>query len=332
MNPFNALSVIKETNKHFICRCPFCGDSNNRTHAHLYISKKYPVFKCFRCNMQGHISLLEKQLHEECKYEYTNTIQYNLPTLDVSIVLEEVNDMLEAYAPYISNEEIEYFKSRTHLKNFTIDTVKKFGLFPDYSARSYLYNLDKKKFSVLLNEPKRVWTLRGFGSALSGRSIDKNISIRYVVGELILPWTQFVHSDTFFVRSKVVQEYNPTRVPPNLVCAEGVYDCINLYLNRSRFRFDDSSTLFVAVQCSDYRRAIKLFQMMYDTYPKNIEVFADIDRTPDMMRKMFENDINKSNITIHWPKVKDWDPIGPIKCSINLGGGYHYSHIQSLRE
>lgn len=332
MNPFNTLSVIKETNKHFICRCPFCGDSDNRRHAHLYISKKYPVFKCFRCNMQGHISLLEKQLHEECQYEYTNTLQYNLPNLDVSVVLDEIADMLEAYSSYISEEEIAYFKSRTHLRNFNVNVVKKFGLFPDYSARSYLYNLDKKKFSVLFNESRRVWTMRGFGSAISGRSIEKNSQIRYVVGELILPWTQFIRVDSYLVRSKVVQEYNPMKVPQNLVCAEGVYDCINIYLNRERFMLDDSNTLFVAVQCSDYRRAIKLFQTMYGTYPSNVQVFADIDRTPDMMKAMFINDVSKSNITVHWPRVKDWDPIGPIKCSINLGGGRDYSHIQSLRE
>ena len=200
MIPFKSLVLNKETSTHFIFRCPFCGDSDNRHHAHLYVSKKIPVFKCFKCNTQGHIRLIEELIKETCEYEYTSTIQYNLSNLDVMIALDEIEDLLQSYSSFISSEELNYFKERSHLQNVSLKTVKKFSIFPDSIARKYLYNIDRYKFRCLDSDSKRVWTIRGLGSYISGRAIN-DTPIRYVNGEYQeYVWNSFLTTDCYLVR------------------------------------------------------------------------------------------------------------------------------------
>ena len=321
MTPFKSLVLNKETDTHFICRCPFCGDSDNRHHAHLYISKRIPVFKCFKCNTQGHVRLIEELIKESCSYEYSSTIQYNLSNLDVMIALDEIESLIESYSSYITNDELMYFKERSQLKNISLKTIKKFSIFPDSIARNYLYNIDKTKYRILegCNDSKRLWTIKGLGSSISGRSLDTNSQIRYVIGEYQeYLWNHYLTTDCYLVRSKLIQNYNSLRHPKNLICCEGVYDCVSIYLNRKKFNISDLDSIFVAVQSSDYSRAIKFFKTLYSSYPKEVQVFADIDRTVSTLKRLFNKYIDKTHIVVNWPYVKDWNPISSIRCSLEL--------------
>lgn len=46
----------------WLIRCLFCGDSNNKSHAHLYVNKEHGAFKCQRCNEDGGFNALRGML------------------------------------------------------------------------------------------------------------------------------------------------------------------------------------------------------------------------------------------------------------------------------
>lgn len=318
--PFTSIKFIKETDEEYIYRCPFCMDSDNKSHAHLYISKRYPIFYCQKCTTHGNIKLLEYKLHEKCKIEYNTSLQYDLPNLNIKKILYEVKELIKYQYFNISDIEKEYFKSRTRLKKITLDNAIKFSLFPDNFCRYYIHTENKEKFNKIdlyKNDYMRVWTIRGFGSGISGRSIVKDFPLRYMNGIVKVPWKDMLDLDSYFIRSKVLDNLN--EVPNNLIISEGIYDCISIYLNRNRFLLSDNDSLYVAVQCSLYNRAIKIFNMIYNCYPRNIIIFADVGISIDILKKQFSNLSNVCDtIIVNYPMIKDWDPIGLVKHSIRL--------------
>ena len=219
----------------------------------------------------------------------------------------------------ITNEEKEYFQSRTKLKRITIDNAIKFSLFPDSYCRKYLLQEENEKFNKIdLNkDPLRVWTIRGFGSGISGRSIIKDFPLRYMNGIYKVPWIDMLELDSYFIRSKAIDNLNYS--PKNLIISEGIYDCISLYLHRNRFMINDNDSLFVAVQCSLYKRAVKMYNILYNCYPKNIIIFADVGIDIELLKKQFSNICKLcDNIVVNYPMVKDWDPISMIRYSIKI--------------
>lgn len=318
--PFNKIQFVNETEQHYIYKCCFCGDSQKHSnHGHLYISKTSPVFFCHRCNKSGHISELIEYLHEPCHIQYSSTIEYDLPNLNISDILSKMNKVIEGLSIYITDYEKEYFKRRTKLKNITIDNIIKYSLFPDLCARKLLYD---KIFKKLNNDPYRTWTIRGLGSYLSGRTLDSNnTSIRYINGDIHMPWDRFLTIDSYFIRSSVIKKFNQNIAPKNLIVAEGVYDIVNLFLRRNKYFIEENNSFFVAVQCSNYIRAFKLYNMMWNNIPENIIVFADRGITLNELKNQFnniKNNNNRINIKFNWPKIKDWEECGPIDYFYNF--------------
>ena len=134
-----------------------------------------------------------------------------------------------------------------------------------------------------------------------------------------MPWSNYLNTDCYFIRSSIIQNYNISNVPDNLIICEGVYDCVPLYLNRKKYLINEKNSLFVAVQCGSYNRALKLFNILYDRLPKNVIIFADSNITPDTLKEQFKkakNNIQK--ITINWPCIKDWEEVGPIRFSMEI--------------
>lgn len=292
-----------------------CLDSRKRADkGHLYISKTSPVYYCHRCGRSGYIRELEDFIKEKCNIEYSLTIEYNLPNLNISEILYQMNKLIEFLSIYITDYEKEYFRKRVKLKRITIDNIIKYSLFPDYFARQLLY---EKIFKKLPNDPYRTWTIRGFGSYLAGRSLDNNNPIRYINGDINdIPWNKFLTIDSYFIRSSIIKKFNMNNAPKNLIIAEGVYDIVNLYLRRDRYFIKEEDSFFVAVQCSNYERAFKLYNMIWNDIPKNIIIFADMGITLNELKRQFEKiKNNKINIKANWPMIKDWEECGPINYS-----------------
>ena len=225
-----------------------------------------------------------------------------------------MNKLIEMLSIYITDYEKEYFRKRVKLKKITINNIIKFSLFPDCFARKILY---EKIFKKINNDAYRTWTIRGLGSYISGRSLDDKNCIRYINGDIEdIPWNKFLTTDSYFIRSSVIKKYNQNNAPKNLIVAEGVYDIVNLYLRRSRYFIEEENSFFVAAQCSNYERAYKLYNMMWNDIPKNIIIFADMGITLDQIKNQFEKiKNNRINIKVNWPIIKDWEECGPINYS-----------------
>ena len=313
--PFESIRLIEETQNELICRCPFCGDSKNESHGHLYISRRWPVFHCFRCNAQGSIRELEKLLGEKCRISYSRTVVYELPIFNAERVLGDTRDMISTYSPLVSDEEKRYFGSRVGLVSISRSDIVTFSLFPDLiSKRIGLFSPGAK--CTLENEKsKRVWTMRGLGTMVSGRATDGSV-MRYVNAKVDCDWSRFVIADTYFIRSGCCLNPRRNKTPRNLVVAEGIYDIASIYVKRKMYGFDDSSTFFTAVQCSDYTRGIKMFLQLWNNNPENITVFADIDRTAESLRRLFSK--CGQEIEVRWPRGKDWCPAGAVACTMKF--------------
>lgn len=315
--PFLGIKWISETDDDYVGRCPFCGDSQKSSkHAHLYVSKRYPIYHCYRCNAKGFLKDIENLLKESCKKEYVLSIKYQVSKLDVPQILSETRNLIKLYSMFITDQEKEYFRSRTKLKSISDTTIQKFALFPDYYARSFLYN---NIFKKLPRDCYRTWTMRGFGTGVSGRAHEKNDHIlRYVNGDLQLPWSSYVQTDTYFIHSYPIQQYGKM-IPTNLVIAEGIYDIVPLYLHRGKYGINDKDTVFMAAQCSAYDRCLTVYRMMYNTLPQNITIFADVGIGLDKLRSQFGAYTNRGrNIVANWPMYKDWEECGPSVQSISI--------------
>jgi DNA-directed RNA polymerase subunit RPC12/RpoP len=108
--PFSKIKWVSETENDFVGRCPFCGDSvKNKNHAHFHVGKRYPVYHCFRCGAKGFIKSLETFLNEHCSHEYVYTLTYDLPSLDVGVVQNHLNEILDAFSILLSKDETNYF-------------------------------------------------------------------------------------------------------------------------------------------------------------------------------------------------------------------------------
>lgn len=318
--PYTSIKFANETKTHWIYKCPFCGEEHvakfKRKHAHLYISKKTGVFFCFRCNESGNYLKLENFIHEKSKVPFTNTITYDLQILDIPTILDQMNIILESYSIYITDNEKEYFKNRTKIKHdITIDDIIRYNLFPDYYARGILYN---EIFSKINYDEYRTWVIKGLGTGLAGRSHNAEKCLRYINGETVTPWSKFINNDCYFIRNNVIKKYDRSHAPLNLIIAEGVYDIIPIYINHNKYMINNDNSMFTAVQCSNYARALKLYLTMYNQFPKNVIIFADSGISLELLKKQFLNAKNKTNIMINWPCVKDWEETGPIRCNIKI--------------
>ena len=314
--PFHSIKFIKETEDEFIYRCPFCSDSPNKSHGHFYISKRYPVYFCQRCSASGSIKTLEKELDERCNVEYNTSIEYNLPELSISKVLYEIRELIKYLYHDVSNKEKEYLQSRSKLKNITLSNILKFSIIPDSYCKLSLSQNDKYKKINFFNDELRLWTISGLGSILSGRTIENKTDMRYMTCTNNVPWKRFLSIDCYFIRSKVIQNFNSFNPPKYLIISEGIYDCINIYLNRSKYLLREEDSLYMAVQCNLYSRALSLYSLMYNFFPEEIIVFADMGIDMKMIYKQFNNAIkHKVKITVNYPMLKDWEPFSIIRSS-----------------
>jgi len=129
--------IYKQTNNNWIqIFCPFCGDATrkaNPTHGHLYLSKSFPYFLCFRCNSSG--NLIKLLLHTEFNnHEIINTLQ------KIS-----KNNIDYLYYKHIENKNINKVELYEIINKQHDNFIQNYG-FDDYNQfRNYL---DKRSIDI----------------------------------------------------------------------------------------------------------------------------------------------------------------------------------------
>lgn len=315
--PFKGIIWISQTDDDWIGRCPFCGDSQkSSSHGHFYLAKRYPIYHCFRCNAKGYVDSLEKHINERSQVEWNLSISYDLPMLNVPTILKEMKDLLKFCSYAITPNELDYFKLRVRLKSIGESDIIKYSLFPDYYARGVLY---KDIFSKIKSDSYRTWVMRGFGGGLNGRAHDPSKSnFRYINGDYPVPWKSFITDDVYVIRSKAIENYGTNDITC-LVIAEGLYDIIPLYLNRLKYRLDDTHTVYMAALSSAYSRCISVFNLLFEKKPNNVYIFADNNITKKFLSDQFRSLSRTQTVIANWPnEEKDWENGPPIGLSIKI--------------
>ena len=85
----NKLLLYNSDKTEIMVRCPYCGDSNNKNHAHFYIKSTTPYeFFCQKCEIKGYLNednlkdfniyndLLFNDLYKEIKEYKKNYLIY----------------------------------------------------------------------------------------------------------------------------------------------------------------------------------------------------------------------------------------------------------------
>ena len=105
---------------HINCRCPECGDSKDKRHAHLYISvpnpeKKEPsLYYCHKCNTRGMVT-------------YKKFIEWNIYNADIVADLEAYNKTIsskKANSAYFQNQIYSIIQTYTRNDNKSYEKLK----------------------------------------------------------------------------------------------------------------------------------------------------------------------------------------------------------------
>ena len=146
--PFEKIQWVGEIPTHFIGRCPFCGDSQRHpSKGHLYVSKKYPVYICHRCNKSGHIKDIEEdESNEETEMDKNDDLmaaqEQDLQALS-SELLEKVKD--QAFVEGIQRLNPQHIILCRVDDQMAIDIGQALGitLFQGYFVQKMLYQTPK---------------------------------------------------------------------------------------------------------------------------------------------------------------------------------------------
>ena len=135
------MKFTEENKKHWVFRCPYCGDSKIENHGHLNVSKNMPVFRCVRCGQGGHIKQLLDHLNanDVILPEYINDGKYTKKKHKTNII-----SFKEQIEPYVE----EYIKKRLNIKNIP----NELNILPTTVLHKMIKNISYKSLSQALKE------------------------------------------------------------------------------------------------------------------------------------------------------------------------------------
>lgn len=242
------LIYITETNKHWIFRCPFCGDSKDQKKGHLSVSKASPVFRCVRCGDGGHISKLIEISQLELSSFYQNLDKYVSTKTKISITLTNFD-----YEEFI----LEYLGDR-----LSVDVIP-----------NSLNILTYKDYKSIIRKHKLG---RSFDKVVPFLTHNGNKLVCRVIGESEVRYYNYeLNPDPDYYT--IFNEYNFSdfRKHKTIVIAEGIFDIVNTFLNKP-IEFP-KGTVFIAALSKSFNSAFKFIRnLTLCSYP-NIIMLADND-------------------------------------------------------
>ncbi len=250
------LTYIKSNTRHHIFRCPFCGDSKDTTHGHLYIAIDKPVFRCVRCGTGGHLSYLIREigLQDDLNIEdYYDNVSSDRSITSISNLSFNIND--EQYEEFI----YEYIKQR-----LGVDTI-----LPEYNILSYKTYVDivQNKLKDIVFE-KGICFLTYYKKKMIFRVLNDDKLFRYYNYSLA------DGNDTFIVNNTI--DIFKFRQHKTVVIAEGIFDILNVYIHRYIDIPDDA--IFAAALTSTFSNTYKLIKSLTLCNYPNIIIVADNDK------------------------------------------------------
>jgi len=257
------IQYVGENKKHWIFKCPYCGDSKKENHGHLNISKDMPVFRCVRCGQGGHIKALLSHIHANdviipeyindgkfTKKKYkTYKITYNEPLEDY--IQEYVKSRLQTD---IIPEELNIISTNV-LKKVVSNVAEEFGQQPIFNeCISFLSYRNRKIISRILNNDK----------------------FRYYI------YTLSEGSDYYVIKN--TRKYTEYKKHNTVVIAEGTFDIANQYIHN--FIDIPKDSIYMCASNQSFTYAYKLARSLALSYNPNLIILADQDIESETYNKM----------------------------------------------
>jgi hypothetical protein len=260
----NISSYYKESGKEIIIFCSYCDDSTRpkANHGHLYISKEYPVWNCFRCSSSGNLIrlLIDTGFEDEDILKYLGSLIKYKTVKDYYKTKTKITK-LKQIQDHITNRNLEFEKNQK----------EKYAIF-----KEYLYTrLGIADFNPFLISPTYFYNKL---SCNFTNSIGENVALR-----LIEPYKDYRYhlfeetSGKYYFQEQNFENYS------RVVLAEGPFDILNLYLYNDVFR----NCFFISLNGKKYNSAIE--NLILEDF-----LIGDLE-----INMIFDNDVKNYNTYIY---------------------------------
>lgn len=260
-------NYYKESSKEIVIFCSYCDDATRpkANHGHLYISKEYPVFNCFRCSSSGNLI----RLLIDTGFQDDETLNYLSQFIKYKVIKDYYKSKKKA-------TKLKQVHDAIILRNleFEMKFKDKFEIF-----QNYLYmRLGHVDFSNFLISPTHfnnklacVFT-NSDNEDVSLRLIETASDFRYHIMNSV--------SGQYYFQEKNFEKYS------SVVLTEGPFDMLNLYIYNDLFK----NCFFISLNGKKYNSAIESL-ILEDFLIGELEI-----------NMIFDNDVKNYNAYIYRAK------------------------------
>lgn len=305
-----------------VCRCPYCGDSKDPKHAHLYISvpqneEEISQYHCKKCPAHGvvDVDLLRKIGCEDTsllvEVSKHNSEVFKLPKYK-SIKQIDVYPLNMGYVRQdpMNEAKLGYINSRIG-SNFSISDLASLKIFLNLYDIINTNHLELTRHQMTCNDLDK-WFM-GFISydnsfaglrKLTNRELYKTINKRYINYTLV---NKTNDAKNFYVIPTMIDILNPAPVKIHL--AEGQFDILSIFYNLNNC--NRNQNIYIACGGKSYTQALEFILLETGIINYELHYYPDKDVTnadffKDVQRKV---QLLPANINIHrnmHPEEKDY--------------------------
>lgn len=250
------LTYVSHNSSHWIFRCPFCGDSRDKSHGHLYVAKDKPVFRCVRCGTAGHYTYL---------FATVNATDIVIPeSISSGSSSKRIHKKQDVSVRHYNYEDVlvNYINERLGI----VDIPEELNIIPIEEYQRLVKNMaDYSNFNYpLYNECVPVLSHKGH--RIHVRVIN-NKNVRYYGYSLVKS------PDCYIIGNS--RSYSKYKTHNTVVFAEGSFDIMNQYIHR--FVDTPNDAVYAASLTHNFDAAARIVRSVSFTYKPNLIVLADND-------------------------------------------------------
>lgn len=305
-----------------VCRCPFCGDSKDPKHAHLYISvpqseEDLSQYHCKKCPAHGvvDVNLLRKigcedtsLLVEVSKHnsevfklpKYKSIKQIDVYPLNVNYIRQDP----------LNEAKLQYINGRIG-SSFSISDLPSLKIFLNLYDIINANRLELTRHQMACNDLDK-WFM-GFISydnsfarlrKLTNKELYKSINKRYINYTLV---NKTNDAKNFYVIPTMIDVLNSSPVKIHL--AEGQFDILSIFYNLNNCNRNQS--IYIACGGKSYAQALEFILLETGIINYEVHYYPDKDVTDEYFFKDVQRKVQllPANINIHrnmYPGEKDY--------------------------
>ena len=271
-----------------VCRCPFCGDSHNLQHSHLYISvpisqDDISMYHCKRCNEHGILNdIVLRKLNCNDTQFIVDIVNHNNKVLSLPkySTIKSINIYPLRYN-WISNrktnaEKLEYINKRigSNFSEIELSGLKIFLNLYDIITQN---KLELTRHQMVVNDLDQYFI--GFISydnsyaglrKITDMELYKTVNKRYINYALV---NKMDSSKNYYIIPSDIDITNPLSVKIHL--AEGQFDVLSIFYNLNHCnRFQN---IYIACGGKSYRQALEFILTEFGLINYEVHYYPDRD-------------------------------------------------------